>query len=76
MYDVKVYGRDGCPKCFYVSTKMKQTKGVNLTEIHDDNEVRSAAEKYKTAELPIVVIDGEYYAFDKAKEWIDARKQG
>lgn len=75
MYEVKIYGRDGCPKCFFVSKKVGQLKNVHLDEIHDNNILKEMSIKYGTEELPISVVDGEFYDFARMKAWIDDRKR-
>lgn len=75
MYDVTVYGRDGCPRCYFISAKVKQLKNVHLTEIHDDNILKEMSTKYGTDELPMSVVDGEFYDFLRMRAWIDDRKR-
>ena len=67
MYEVTVYGRDGCPRCFYVSRKASQLKNVHLTEIHDNEILKEMSVKYGTDELPMSVVDGEFYEFATMK---------
>lgn len=71
MYDVKIYGRMGCPHCFFTERKMQDVKDAKITVIHDNQEVKGAAKKFNTDELPIVLIDGAYYNFLQAKEWVE-----
>ena len=75
MYEVTVYGRDGCPRCFYVKTKASQLKNVHLTEIHDNEILKEMSVKYGTDELPMSVVDGEFYDFARMKTWTDDRKR-
>ena len=58
MYDVKIYGRTGCPHCFFTERKMQDVKDAMVTIIHDNQQVKDIAKEYNTDELPIVVIDG------------------
>lgn len=71
MYDVKIYGRTGCPHCFFAERKMQDVKDAMVTVIHDNQQVKDVAKEHNTDELPIVMIDGAYYNFLQAKEWVE-----
>lgn len=72
MNEVKVYGKNGCPKCFYIEKKMEQKNNVNLEVIHDDEQtVKVIKENNFSDELPIVVINGVAMQFQDAKNWIE-----
>ena len=71
MYEVKIYGRTSCPHCFFTERRMQDVKDADVEVIHDNQIVKDAAKKFKTDELPIVLIDGVYYDFLQAKDWAE-----
>ena len=48
MYDVKIYGRTGCPHCFFTERKMQDVKDAMVTIIHDNQQVKDIAKEYNT----------------------------
>lgn len=72
MNSVIIYGRNGCPKCFYIQKKMEQKENVNLEIVHDDEKtIKVIEENGFSDELPIVVINGHAMQFNEAKKWIE-----
>lgn len=71
---VTLYGKDGCPRCFYCETKMKQMADIEL-EVHHDEESakRIVDEKGLEGELPILVIGDEIYQSSDAVDWVRNR---
>lgn len=75
MNKVKVYGKDGCPKCFYIETKAKQNENCELEIIHEVNKVKNVIEKNNLSnELPIVDINGKIMQFSEARKWFENNK--
>ena len=71
MHEVKIYGQNGCPHCFFTERKMQNVKDVKLTVIHDIAVVKEFAKSVGKTELPIVVIDGEVCDFLQATKWVE-----
>lgn len=71
---VTLYGKDGCPKCFYCETKMKQMADVELEVYHDEDSAKKIVEeKGLEGELPILVIGDEIYQSSDAVDWVRNR---
>lgn len=71
MHEVKIYGQNGCPHCFFAERKMQNVKDVKLEVIHDIATVKEFAKQVGKTELPIVVIDGEICDFMQATKWAE-----
>lgn len=71
---VTLYGKDGCPKCFYCETKMKQMADIELEVHHDEDSAKMIVEeKGLEGELPILVIGDEIYQSSDAVDWVRNR---
>lgn len=71
---VTLYGKDGCPKCFYCETKMKQMADIELKVHHDeDSAKRIVDEKGLETELPILVVGDKIYQSSDAVDWVRNR---
>ena len=53
MYEVTIYGRTGCPHCFFTERKMQDVKDAMVTIIHDNQQVRDIAKEYNTKQQSI-----------------------
>ena len=71
---VTLYGKDGCPRCFYCETKMKQMADIELAVYHDeDSAKRIVDEKGLEAELPILIVGDKIYQSSDAVDWVRNR---
>ena len=58
----------GCPKCKVLKMKLDK-KGIEYTECQDIEKMREMGLK----SLPVLEMDGELYAFEKAVKLINER---
>lgn len=71
---VTLYGKDGCPRCFYCETKMKQMADIELEVYHDEESAKKIVEeKGLEGELPILVVGDEIYQSSDAVDWVRNR---
>lgn len=71
-HSIVIYGRNGCPKCWYIETKARGAKGFVVEVVHDDKQtIKIIEENNMKEELPIVVIDGIVMNFSDAKDYLD-----
>ena len=71
---VTLYGKDGCPRCFYCETKMKQMSDIELEVHHDENSAKKIVEeKNLPGELPIIVVGENIYQSSEAVDWVKNR---
>lgn len=71
---VTLYGKDGCPRCFYCETKMKQMADIELEVHHDENSAKKIVEeKNLPGELPIIVVGENIYQSSEAVDWVKNR---
>ena len=71
---VILYGKDGCPRCFYCETKMKQMADIELEVHHDENSAKKIVEeKNLPGELPIIVVGENIYQSSEAVDWVKNR---
>lgn len=71
-HNIKIYGRNGCPKCWYIETKANSLAGFVVEVVHDDKQtIKIIEENNMKEELPIVVIDGTIMDFSDAKDYLD-----
>lgn len=71
---VTLYGKDGCPRCFYCETKMKQMADIELEVYHDEESAKKIVEeKGLEAELPILIVGDEIYQSSDAVDWVRNR---
>lgn len=69
--NVTLYGKNGCPKCYYCEHKLKRTDGVDLVVIHDYDVVKSFCEEHKLeGELPVLDVEGTLYQGADAVDWV------
>ena len=71
---VTLYGKDGCPRCFYCETKMKQMADIELEVHHDENSAKKIVEeKNLPGELPIIIVGENIYQSSEAVDWVKNR---
>lgn len=71
---VTLYGKDGCPRCFYCETKMKQMSDIELEVHHDENSAKKIVEeKNLPGELPIIIVGENIYQSSEAVDWVRNR---
>lgn len=71
---VTLYGKDGCPKCFYCETKMKKMADIELEVHHDEESAKKVVDEYGLAgELPILVVEDKIYQSSDAVDWVKNR---
>lgn len=71
---VTLYGKDGCPRCFYCETKMKQMVDIELEVHHDEDSAKKIVEeKNLPGELPIIVVGENIYQSSEAVDWVKNR---
>lgn len=71
---VTLYGKDGCPRCFYCETKMKQMSDIELEVHHDEDSAKKIVEeKNLPGELPIIVVGENIYQSSEAVDWVKNR---
>lgn len=71
---VTLYGKDGCPRCFYCETKMKQMADIELEVHHDEDSAKKIVEeKNLPGELPIIVVGENIYQSSEAVDWVKNR---
>lgn len=68
---IDIYGKDGCPKCFYCETKLNSISGIDVNVVHDEKIVEEFASKYGVSELPVLYIEnGGVYAGASAVSFV------
>ena len=71
---VTLYGKDGCPRCFYCEIKMKQMADIELEVHHDEDSAKKIVEeKNLPGELPIIVVGENIYQSSEAVDWVKNR---
>lgn len=69
--NVTLYGRNGCPKCYYCESKLKKMGDVDLVVIHDYSVVKQFHDEHSLGgELPYLDVDGTYYTGTDAVDWV------
>lgn len=71
---VKLYGKDGCPRCFYCETKLGQMQDIELEKIHDEDAAMGFVKLHNLpGELPILVVGDKIYQSSQAVDWVKNR---
>lgn len=64
---IKVYTKEGCPKCKVLKMKLHQ-KNIEFDESNNLQEVQNLG----LTELPVMVVDGSVYRFKQAVEYVNS----
>lgn len=68
---ITVYGKEGCPKCFIIETKLKKLN-KEFQVVHDGSKVVDFLNKNKIGDnLPITDNDGIIMSFVEMNKWIN-----
>lgn len=71
---VTLYGKNGCPRCFYCETKMKQMGDIELEVIQDEEAaIKLAEENNLLGEFPILITDDGIFQSSDAVDWVKNR---
>lgn len=69
--NVTVYGT-GCPQCRVLEVKLKQ-KGISYASVTEDAKIEEVALAHKIMSMPILQVDDDFMAFQKAIKWVEAQ---
>lgn len=71
---VTLYGKNGCHRCFYCETKMKQMGDIELEVIQDEEAaIKLVEENNLLGEFPILITDDGIFQSSDAVDWVKNR---
>ena len=68
---ITLYGKNGCPRCFYCETKLGKMENIELEVVHDENAaIKIVEENNLPGEFPILITDDGIFQSSDAVDWV------
>ena len=71
---IEIYGMEGCVRCEIIKKKLNE-KCIEYFYTTQREEVLKVANKFKTRELPICIVEGEHYSYVKMVQWVNGYEE-